>query len=118
MEEVRQDIEVEPVDAEDRVGRSRSPEAFLTPANVTAELNVSLHAVYNLIRAGDIQAVNVAPSGNPGGKGCWRIRRQWMEDFIGRRLSTGVSRSRLSRPGRQSVRASRVQRLIPNHLDS
>jgi hypothetical protein len=118
MEEVRQDIEVEPVDAEDRVGRSRSPEAFLTPANVATELNVSLHAVYNLIRAGDIQAVNVAPSGNPGGKGCWRIRRQWMEDFIGRRISTGASRSRMPRSGGQRARSSRIQRLIPNHLDS
>lgn len=118
MAEFRQDIEVERVDAEDRVGESRSPGSFLTPANVAAELNVSLHAVYNLIRTGDIQAVNVAPSGNPGGKGCWRIRRQWMEDFIGRRLSTGASRSRLPHPGRQSSRSSRIQSFIPNHLDS
>ncbi|MEN6428074.1 MAG: helix-turn-helix domain-containing protein [Phycisphaerales bacterium] len=118
MAEFRQDIEVEPVDAEDCVGKARSPEAFLTPATVAAELNVSLHAVYNLIRAGDIQAVNVAPSDNPGRKGCWRIRRQWVEDFIGWRLSAGASRSRMPRSGGQNVRSSRVHLLIPNHLDS
>ena len=116
MAEYRQDIAPESPDTENRA--RKSPEAFLTPATVAAELNVSLHAVYNLIRAGDIQAVNVAPSGNPGGKGCWRIRRQWVEDFIGRRLSTGASRSRMPRSGGQRARASRVQRLIPNHLDS
>lgn len=116
MAEDEQEIAPESPDAGDRI--RRSPEAFLTPATVAAELNVSLHAVYNLIRAGDIQAVNVAPSGNPGGKGYWRIRRQWVEDFIGRRLSTGASRPRLPCSGGQRVRSSGIQRFIPNHLDS
>jgi len=110
-------VESEPLDVEGRGSKSRSPDSFLTPANVAEELNVSLHAVYNLIRAGDIQAVNVAPSDNPGGKGCWRIRRQWVDDFISYRLATGVSRSR-RRCDKQSSRSSRVQRFIPNHLDS
>ena len=56
--------------------------------------------------------MNVAPSDNRGGKGCWRIRRQWVDDFISHRLATGVSRSRRRRD-KQSSRSSRVQRFIP-----
>ncbi|MBN2559416.1 MAG: helix-turn-helix domain-containing protein [Phycisphaerae bacterium] len=117
MAEFRYAVEPEPLDAEDRVSKSGSPDSFLTPATVAAELNVSLHAVYNLIRAGDIQAVNVAPSDNPGGKGCWRIRRQCVDDFISQRLAAGASRLRRRRDGR-TTRSSRIQRFIPNHLDS
>lgn len=116
MAEYKQNIAPESPDTEDRAWQF--PEAFLTPATVAAELNVSLHAVYNLIRTGDIQAVNVAPSGNTGGKGCWRIRRQRVDDFIGRRLAIGTSRSRRPHPDRQRTRSSRVQGFIPNHLDS
>ena len=46
------------------------------------------------------------------GRGCWRIRRQWVDDFISHRLATGVSRSRRRRD-KQSSRSSRVQRFIP-----
>jgi hypothetical protein len=118
MTESGQDLGPESPSAEDRVWKSRSREFFLTPANVAAELNVSLHAVYNLIRTGDIQAVNVAPSDNPGGKGCWRIRRQWVDDFIGQRLAAGAFRSRKLHRDRPSARSSRAQGFIPNHLDS
>jgi len=116
MEEIRQDLEPKSPNAEDRVRKPQSRESFLTPANVAAELNVSLSAVYNLIRSGDIQAVNVAPSDKPGRNGFWRIRRQWVDDFIGQRLAAGAFRSRRLHRDRPSTRSSRVPGFIPNHL--
>lgn len=80
---------------------------LLTPAAVAAELNVSLDTVYNLIRAGDIQAVSLAPSDKPRLKELYRIRREWIDEFVNRRL---VVRRRRSQEPHAKGRSSRRSR--------
>jgi excisionase family DNA binding protein len=85
---------------------------LLTPAAVAAELNVSLDTVYNLIRAGDIQAVSLAPSDKPRLKGLYRIRREWMDEFVTRRLVAGSSQPEAPRIERGRSRRSRGSGVI------
>lgn len=59
---------------------------LLTPAQVAAELNISLSAVYNLIRSGDLRAVDLAPSNRTGKHRFWRITRECLDEFLARRL--------------------------------
>ena len=80
---------------------------LLTPAAVAAELNVSLDTVYNLIRAGDIKAVSLAPSDKPRLKELYRIRREWIDEFVSRRLVEGRCRPQESRVGRRQTRRPR-----------
>lgn len=80
---------------------------LLTPAAVAAELNVSLDTVYNLIRAGDIQAVSLAPSNKPRLKELYRIRREWIDEFVNRRLVVGRRRPQESGVERRQSRRPR-----------
>ncbi|MEN6424636.1 MAG: helix-turn-helix domain-containing protein [Phycisphaerales bacterium] len=85
---------------------------LLTPAAVAAELNISLDTVYNLIRAGDIQAVSLAPSDKPRLKGLYRIRREWIDEFVTRRLVVGSSQPQEPCVTRRRSRRSRGSRVI------
>jgi hypothetical protein len=67
------------MDASDNVN---PVQPFLTPAQVGAELSLSLSAVYNLIRSGDLKAIDVGPRSAGGRKAHYRIRRQWLDEFI------------------------------------
>lgn len=49
---------------------------FLTPTQVAEELNVKPNQVHALIKAGKLRAFQV------GGRGMWRIGRQYVEDYI------------------------------------
>jgi hypothetical protein len=63
--------------------------AFLRPTDVARELQISLSAVYNLIRCGDLVAIDVAPSRGRRGHAHYRIRRQSLDDFVVRRGGAG-----------------------------
>jgi hypothetical protein len=91
-------------------------ERLLTPAAVAAELNVSLAAVYNLIRSGDLQSVNLASAGKGGSKGLYRIRREWVDDFLNRRLVSEAARPAESPSRVPGRRASHAPKVIPNYL--
>lgn len=49
---------------------------FLTLAQVADELNVKQSLVQGLIRTGELRAFQL------GGRGLWRIGRQYVEDYI------------------------------------
>jgi excisionase family DNA binding protein len=83
----------------------RSTPVFLTPADVARQLNVSLNAVYNLIREGALRAVNLSPAGKSGERGFYRIRPTWLEDFLEQRGTTpapAAKRAGLARRRRRS----------------
>nr|WP_223995190.1 helix-turn-helix domain-containing protein [Arthrobacter sp. NicSoilB11] len=48
----------------------------MTPTQVADELNVKPNQVHALIKAGELRAFQV------GGRGMWRIGRQYVEDYI------------------------------------
>ncbi len=59
--------------------------AYLRPKDVTEELQISLSAVYNLIRSGDLEAFDVAPSRAGESHPHYRIPRASLDEFIVRR---------------------------------
>jgi len=83
---------------------------LLTPASAAKALNVSLSAVYNLIRCGDLLAVNLAPSNASGKHGFWRISQEALDEFLRQRLTA-------AKVPAASQRASTHRRLnIPIYL--
>ncbi|NLH42569.1 MAG: helix-turn-helix domain-containing protein [Planctomycetes bacterium] len=91
-------------------------ERLLTPATVAAELNISLAAVYNLIRSGELQSVNLASAGRAGSKGLYRIRREWVDDLLNKRLVSEAARPAEAPCNTRHRDTSRVQKAIPNYL--
>ncbi|GIJ00189.1 AlpA family transcriptional regulator [Sediminihabitans luteus] len=59
---------------------------FLTLADVTEELNISAGAVYQLVRSGELPAIQV------GGRGQWRVEVAELEAYIQRLYSETRSR--------------------------
>ncbi|ROS78508.1 helix-turn-helix domain-containing protein [Cellulomonas sp. PhB143] len=49
---------------------------FLTLADVTEELNISAGAAYQLVRSGELPAIQV------GGRGQWRVEASALETYI------------------------------------
>ncbi len=79
--------------------------AYLRPQQVKQELQISLSAVYNLIRSGDLEAIDVAPSRSRQGHPHYRIPRASLEAFLARR--GGV------RPEQPAARPRRRRSLTP-----
>jgi excisionase family DNA binding protein len=105
MVEIRQDF-------------SPSFEGFLKPADVAEQLAVSPSTVYNLIRKGDMQAVNVAPSDSLGLKAFYRIRQQWVDEFVRRRLAAAAAQFHSTCPETPRLHRPQGSEFIPNLLDS
>jgi excisionase family DNA binding protein len=61
--------------------------SMLTPQQVAGELGISVGAVYNLIHAGTLPAVDLATKG----RGCYRVKRQWLDEFLDRRRVPSVA---------------------------
>lgn len=51
---------------------------FLTLADVSDVLNISVSQVYALVRNGDLEAIKI------GGRGQWRVEQSKLEDYISR----------------------------------
>lgn len=51
---------------------------FLTLTDVAETLNISGQAAKNLIRTGELQAIQV------GGRGQWRIEESWLQEYVDR----------------------------------
>jgi excisionase family DNA binding protein len=86
-----------------------SLDAFATPAQVAARLAISDETVYRLIRAGEIKAINCAPRGTSKLKALWRIRWDWVDEYVTHRLAEApsplVGVARVSRRKAQTPRA-------------
>lgn len=102
--------------ADSNCNRNETIDSFLTPAMVAVELNISLSAVYNLIRHGDLQALNLTPGDTAAGRGFYRIRRQWIEDFVARRIARATPETPQVERTRQRARRSPGPEIIQNHL--
>ena len=60
---------------------------FLTLTDVAETLNISGQAARDLVRSGELQAIQV------GGRGQWRIEVSWLEDYVERQKE--VTRARV-----------------------
>lgn len=54
---------------------------FLTLADVSEVLNVTVRQVYALVRGGDLRGIQI------GGRGQWRIENSELEDYIARQYA-------------------------------
>ena len=54
---------------------------FLTLADVSEVLNVTVRQVYALVRGGDLRGIQI------GGRGQWRIENTELEDYIARQYA-------------------------------
>jgi len=91
----------------DRTARSE----WLTVDEVASELKISKSVVYQLIRNGEIEAVNLAPaSGRVLRKGHYRIRQQSLEEYIRARRVAPLPRQVIQH------RQSRCLPRVKNHL--
>lgn len=63
--------------------RKASTDQWLTVSDISEELKVSKSIVYQLIRSGELEAVNlVNDNGRVAQKGHYRIKRQCLENYI------------------------------------
>jgi predicted DNA-binding transcriptional regulator AlpA len=69
---------------------NRTAPAYLSPADVAHELRLSVSAIYNLIRCGDLLAIDVAPTRGRCGHAHYRISRASLDEFLARRNGTGA----------------------------
>jgi hypothetical protein len=90
--------------------------SFLSPGAVGRELGISLSAVYNLIHTRDLRAIDVAPSTTTGRKPTYRIRREWLDDFLLGRTAARAPSPGGGRGGPKTARRSRHGVTIENHL--
>ena len=60
---------------------------FLTLTDVAETLNISGQAARNLIRTGELQAIQV------GGRGQWRIEESWLQEYVDRQRE--ITRARV-----------------------
>lgn len=60
---------------------------FLTLTDVAETLNISGQAAKNLIRTGELQAIQV------GGRGQWRIEESWLQEYVDRQRA--ITRARV-----------------------
>lgn len=54
------------------------PARFLTLADVTEVLNISMPQAYALVRSGELPAIQI------GGRGVWRVEATRLEEYIAR----------------------------------
>lgn len=54
---------------------------FLTLADVSEVLNVTVRQVYALVRSGDLRGIQI------GGRGQWRVEAVQLEDYIARQYA-------------------------------
>ncbi|WP_159808527.1 helix-turn-helix domain-containing protein [Cellulomonas citrea] len=54
------------------------PARFLTLADVTEVLNISMPQAYALVRSGELPAIQI------GGRGVWRVEAAKLEEYIAR----------------------------------
>ncbi|MBU4215676.1 MAG: helix-turn-helix domain-containing protein [Actinobacteria bacterium] len=54
------------------------PARFLTLADVTEVLNISMPQAYALVRSGELPAIQI------GGRGVWRVEAARLEEYIAR----------------------------------
>jgi excisionase family DNA binding protein len=66
---------------------NQSTPAFLTPTEVAEHLQISLNAVYNLIHRGALRAADLSRAGQAGGRGLYRIKPRWVEEFLEGRVA-------------------------------
>lgn len=66
------------------------PARFLTLADVTEVLNISMPQAYALVRSGELPAIQI------GGRGVWRVEAAKLEEYIARMYDE--TRERTVRP--------------------
>ena len=65
---------------------------FLTLADVTEVLNISMPQAYALVRSGDLPAIQI------GGRGVWRVEADKLEQYIERMYAETRERTVSSEP--------------------
>jgi excisionase family DNA binding protein len=65
---------------------SQQPQDLLSVGDVACRLGISIGAIYNLIRDGDLLAYNMARHLGAGERASYRIPRQSLDEFLARRI--------------------------------
>ena len=90
-----------------RAGNGKSPQEWLTVKEVAEELKVSRDTIERIIASGKLQATAIETPKGRGKRGRYRVRRDWMEDFmmrqVRRRAPTSNGRSRRCRRAKPDI---------------
>ena len=88
-----------------RTERMRPPEVWLTVEEVAQELKLSRDTVERLIGSADLRAASIETPRGQGQKSRYRVRREWLDEFMQSKTQPETRRSIGASPRKRRIRA-------------